>query len=238
MISFISNSSQCCVGQTPAMSSTVQATRRALSPSTAIWRARVATHVRNSPHSRANVSRRCPLPTMPKSSQGWAIGRRTRDPALPTPSAASGAIRFIADATVADVVTKPMREGNRALLERYEALFAADRVAVLDVSEHVVDPATLTFAVTMYWLFSLPLIVLLRWRLSRSVPPVRSALRCFWMPYPRSDFSLNFSILAGKGRQASLNRHLAFALAAARGDPDCAEKFAALSHVSTGPSVE
>lgn len=38
--------------------------------------------------------------------------------------------------------TKPMREGNRALLERYEALFAADRVAVLDVSEHVIDRAT------------------------------------------------------------------------------------------------
>ena len=38
--------------------------------------------------------------------------------------------------------TKPMREGNRALLERYEALFTADRVAVLDVSEHVIDRAT------------------------------------------------------------------------------------------------
>jgi predicted nucleic acid-binding protein len=35
-----------------------------------------------------------------------------------------------------------MREGNRALLERYEALFAADRVAVLDVSEHVINRAT------------------------------------------------------------------------------------------------
>jgi len=35
-----------------------------------------------------------------------------------------------------------MREGNRALFERYEALFAADRVAVLDVSDHVIDRAT------------------------------------------------------------------------------------------------
>jgi predicted nucleic acid-binding protein len=38
--------------------------------------------------------------------------------------------------------TKPMRDGNRALLERYDALFAADRVDVLDVSEHVIDRAT------------------------------------------------------------------------------------------------
>ena len=38
--------------------------------------------------------------------------------------------------------TKPMRDGNRALLERYDALFAADRVVVVDVSEHVIDRAT------------------------------------------------------------------------------------------------
>lgn len=38
--------------------------------------------------------------------------------------------------------TKPMRDGDRALLERYDALFAADRVEVLDVSEHVIDRAT------------------------------------------------------------------------------------------------
>jgi uncharacterized protein len=37
---------------------------------------------------------------------------------------------------------KPMRDGNRALLERYDALFAADRVVVVDVSEHVIDRAT------------------------------------------------------------------------------------------------
>jgi uncharacterized protein len=35
-----------------------------------------------------------------------------------------------------------MREGNRALLERYDTLFGADRVAVLDVSEQVIDRAT------------------------------------------------------------------------------------------------
>ena len=38
--------------------------------------------------------------------------------------------------------TKPMRDGNRALLERYDALFAADRVVVVGVSEHVIDRAT------------------------------------------------------------------------------------------------
>ena len=38
--------------------------------------------------------------------------------------------------------TKPMRDGNRALLERYDALFAADRVVVVDVSEHIIDRAT------------------------------------------------------------------------------------------------
>ena len=38
--------------------------------------------------------------------------------------------------------TKPMRDGNRALLERYDALFAADRIEVVDVSEHVIDRAT------------------------------------------------------------------------------------------------
>lgn len=38
--------------------------------------------------------------------------------------------------------TKPMRDGNRSLLERYDALFGADRVAVLDVSEQVIDRAT------------------------------------------------------------------------------------------------
>ena len=38
--------------------------------------------------------------------------------------------------------TKPMRDGNRALLERYHALFAADRVVVVPVSAHVIDRAT------------------------------------------------------------------------------------------------
>jgi len=38
--------------------------------------------------------------------------------------------------------TKPTRDGNRALLERYDMLFGADRVAVLDVSAHVIDRAT------------------------------------------------------------------------------------------------
>ena len=38
--------------------------------------------------------------------------------------------------------TKPMRDGNRALLDRYDALFAADRIEVVDVSEHVIDRAT------------------------------------------------------------------------------------------------
>lgn len=38
--------------------------------------------------------------------------------------------------------TKPMRDGNRALLERYDALFAADRVVVVAVSAHVIDRAT------------------------------------------------------------------------------------------------
>ena len=38
--------------------------------------------------------------------------------------------------------TKPTRDGNRALLERYDTLFGADRVAVLDVSAHVIDRAT------------------------------------------------------------------------------------------------
>lgn len=38
--------------------------------------------------------------------------------------------------------TKPVRDGNRALLERYDMLFGADRVLVLDVSADVVDRAT------------------------------------------------------------------------------------------------
>jgi len=38
--------------------------------------------------------------------------------------------------------TKPMRDGNRSLLERYDTLFGADRVAVLDVSEQVIDRTT------------------------------------------------------------------------------------------------
>ena len=38
--------------------------------------------------------------------------------------------------------TKPMRDGNRSLLERYDMLFGADRVAVLDVSAQVIDRAT------------------------------------------------------------------------------------------------
>lgn len=37
---------------------------------------------------------------------------------------------------------KPMRDGNRSLLERYDMLFGADRVAVLDVSAQVIDRAT------------------------------------------------------------------------------------------------
>lgn len=38
--------------------------------------------------------------------------------------------------------TKPTRDGNRALLERYDMLFGAGRVVVLDVSADVVDRAT------------------------------------------------------------------------------------------------
>ena len=38
--------------------------------------------------------------------------------------------------------TKPMRDANRSLLERYDMLFGADRVVVLDVSEQVIDRAT------------------------------------------------------------------------------------------------
>jgi predicted nucleic acid-binding protein len=37
---------------------------------------------------------------------------------------------------------KPTRDGNRSLLDRYDTLFGADRVAVLDVSERVIDRAT------------------------------------------------------------------------------------------------
>jgi len=39
--------------------------------------------------------------------------------------------------------TKPMRDGDQALLERYDALFGASRVTVLDVSAAVIDRATL-----------------------------------------------------------------------------------------------
>ncbi|HKO48946.1 MAG TPA: PIN domain-containing protein [Polyangiaceae bacterium] len=35
-----------------------------------------------------------------------------------------------------------MRDGNRSILERYDTLFGADRVAVLDVSEQVINRAT------------------------------------------------------------------------------------------------
>lgn len=38
--------------------------------------------------------------------------------------------------------TKPTRDGNRLLLERYHTLFGADRVAVLHVSKQVIDRAT------------------------------------------------------------------------------------------------
>ncbi len=38
--------------------------------------------------------------------------------------------------------SNPMRDGNRALLERYDMLFGAGRVAVLDVSTNVIDRAT------------------------------------------------------------------------------------------------
>ena len=38
--------------------------------------------------------------------------------------------------------TKPTRDGDRALLERYDMLFGADRVVVLDVTAHVIDRAT------------------------------------------------------------------------------------------------
>jgi predicted nucleic acid-binding protein len=37
---------------------------------------------------------------------------------------------------------KPMRDGDQELLERYDALFGASRVAVLDVSSKVIDRAT------------------------------------------------------------------------------------------------
>lgn len=38
--------------------------------------------------------------------------------------------------------TKPMRDGDHELLERYDRLFGATRVAVLDVSAEVIDRAT------------------------------------------------------------------------------------------------
>jgi predicted nucleic acid-binding protein len=38
--------------------------------------------------------------------------------------------------------TKPVREGDQGLLARYDALFTASRVAVLDLSAAVVDGAT------------------------------------------------------------------------------------------------
>jgi uncharacterized protein len=38
--------------------------------------------------------------------------------------------------------TKPTRDGDHALLEHYDALFGAGRVAVLDVSAAVIDRAT------------------------------------------------------------------------------------------------
>jgi uncharacterized protein len=37
---------------------------------------------------------------------------------------------------------KPMREGDRELLERYDRLFGASRVAVLDVTAKIIDGAT------------------------------------------------------------------------------------------------
>ena len=37
---------------------------------------------------------------------------------------------------------KPMRDGDQELLERYDMLFGASRVAVLDVSAKVIDRAT------------------------------------------------------------------------------------------------
>jgi uncharacterized protein len=37
---------------------------------------------------------------------------------------------------------KPMRDGDHDLLERYDRLFGASRVAVLDVSARVIDRAT------------------------------------------------------------------------------------------------
>jgi predicted nucleic acid-binding protein len=39
--------------------------------------------------------------------------------------------------------TKPTRDNDRALLERYDALFAASRVVVVEVSASVIDRATL-----------------------------------------------------------------------------------------------
>lgn len=38
--------------------------------------------------------------------------------------------------------TKPMRDGDAALLARYDALFGADRVSVLDVTTSIIDRAT------------------------------------------------------------------------------------------------
>jgi predicted nucleic acid-binding protein len=38
--------------------------------------------------------------------------------------------------------TKPMRDGDHALLDRYDALFAASRVAVLEVTAAIIDRAT------------------------------------------------------------------------------------------------
>jgi uncharacterized protein len=38
--------------------------------------------------------------------------------------------------------TKPMHDGDKALLDRYDALFAANRVAVLEVTAAVIDRAT------------------------------------------------------------------------------------------------
>jgi uncharacterized protein len=42
-----------------------------------------------------------------------------------------------------DCRTKPTKDGARALLERYDALFGASRVVVLDVSEAIIDRATI-----------------------------------------------------------------------------------------------
>jgi uncharacterized protein len=58
--------------------------------------------------------------------------------------ALSGSTRLVtSQLTRLECRTKPTRDNDRALLERYDALFAASRVVVVEVSASVIDRATL-----------------------------------------------------------------------------------------------